>query len=255
MKLDDKTIVLTGATSGIGLATAHALAGRAGRLILHGIEETSPLAEGGNVAYFQADFSSLRAVTELAERIRATAGRVDVLVNNAARPGPELRTMSGDGHELTFQTNYLAAVALTQQLGTPDRVVNVSSATHLSATLHLDDVDLTHHRYAPEIAYAQSKLALVAETCRLAATLKDTGRTAVSVHPGIISTALLHAMFAIRGDTTEQAAATLVHVITRENDNGTYYDERSPAAPNPIALDPVFQQRLRELTQAAIGDR
>jgi NAD(P)-dependent dehydrogenase (short-subunit alcohol dehydrogenase family) len=252
MELAGKTVVLTGATSGIGLATAQRLAGRVGLLILHGIEPSSPLPPRNDVAYFRADFSSLEAVAGLASRIRGIARHIDILVNNAARPGPPHRTIASSGFELTFQTNYLATVALTRLLGEPERIVNVASATHLSATLDPDDVNLARHRYAPGTAYAQSKLALVTETCRLAGTLPETTRTAVSVHPGIVSTALLHAMFSIRGDDPQHAAGNLLHVIGEDYDNGTYYDESTPAAPNPAATAPAFQRALFELTETAL---
>jgi NAD(P)-dependent dehydrogenase (short-subunit alcohol dehydrogenase family) len=88
--------------------------------------------------------------------------------------GRELSRPSRDGNEITLQTNYLAAVALTESAldlmrqPRPSRIVNVASATHLSATLHLDDLNLERHPYSPVIAYSQSKLALVTYTCWLA---------------------------------------------------------------------------------------
>ncbi len=246
--------MLTGATSGIGLATARLLADRVGLLIVQGPEKAAEVRDRlpAGVVYLRADYSELAAVARLAGDMRAEAGAVDLLINNAARPGPPARTLTGDGHEITFQTNYLAPVLLTALLGEPPRVVNVASATHLSATLHLDDVDLARHRYAPDVAYAHSKLALVTETCRLAATLTPPA-AAVSMHPGIISTALLHAMFSIGGDSPARAAENLRYVATRDGDNGTYYDEREPADPNPQATDPRTQQRLYELTRAALS--
>jgi NAD(P)-dependent dehydrogenase (short-subunit alcohol dehydrogenase family) len=260
MDFSGKTIVLTGATSGIGLATARILAGQAGLLILHGPEDPrraqqilAQVRASGEVEYVQADYTELAAVAELARRIRATTDRVDLLINNAARAGAPARTMSPDGHEVTFQTNYLAPVALTTLLEQPTRVVNVVSSTHLSATLYLDDLDLSRHRYAPDIAYAHSKLALVTETCRMADTLEGSGVSAVSIHPGVIDTALLHAMFNVRGDTPEHAAANLIRVAQQQDDNGAYYDEQLPASPNPLAREPDIQRRLHELTTDAIA--
>jgi hypothetical protein len=90
---------------------------------------------------------------------------------------------------------------------------------------------------------AGKTVVLVTETCRLAATLTPPA-TAVSMHPGIISTALPHAMFSVGGDSPAHAAENLRYVATRDGDNGTYYDEREPAAPNPQATDPRTQQRL-----------
>jgi NAD(P)-dependent dehydrogenase (short-subunit alcohol dehydrogenase family) len=128
------------------------------------------------------------------------------------------------------------------------RIVNVASATHLSATLHLDDLGLARHSYSPSTAYAHSKLALVTYTCWLAKNLPSTSLEAVSMHPGVIATDLLHAMFSIGGDSAEYAAANLLEVASLSGDNGTYYDEREPASPNPIAQNPETQTRLHQLT-------
>lgn len=269
MEISSRTVVLTGATSGIGRATAAALAAEAGTLVVHGPERhddvrkmldefRSAMSPGASLIYLPADYSDLTNVVALAEGVRRETTHVDVLINNAGRPGAPRRTSTVDHHELTLQVNYLAPVLLTtlllDRIGArgPGRIVNVSSATHLSASLHLDDLDLARQAYTSAGAYAHSKLALVTETCRLAGTLRGSSTEAVSVHPGVIGTRLLHAMFAIGGDPPEQAADTLLEVIGRSGDNGTYYDERRPAQPNPLAERPEVQQRLYELTTAAL---
>lgn len=213
---------------------------------------------GGGVVYLQADYGELEAVGRLTEGIRSATDRIDVLINNAARPGAPARTLSRDGIELTLQTNYLAPVALTTtllELMPTGRIVNVASATHLSATLHLNDLELARHAYAPSTAYALSKLALVTYTCWLAKNLPNPSIEVVSMHPGVIATDLLHAMFSIGGDSVEYAAANLLEVASLSGDNGTYYDERVPAPPNPIAQDPETQTRLHQLTTNLLGRR
>jgi NAD(P)-dependent dehydrogenase (short-subunit alcohol dehydrogenase family) len=245
MDLSGATVVLTGATTGIGRATAVALAPRVRRLIVHGPDASTDVPT--DAAYLRADYGRLAEVVALARDVRSATDRVDLLVNNAARPGPPARTPSADGNEVTWQTNYLAPVALTTLLsGHVGRIVNVASATHLSASLHLD-------AYSPSGAYAHSKLALVTYTCWLADHLPPTATAAVSVHPGVIATDLLRAMFSIGGDRPERAAENLIDVATRDGDNGTYYDERTPAAPNPIALRRDAQERLHEQTVAALA--
>jgi short chain dehydrogenase len=202
------------ATSGIGQAAARALAPRAGRLLLHGPEPRGP-----------------RAPT---------------------------RTVTGDGNEQTLQVDYLAPVALTSlllhRLAGQDRarIVNVASATHLSATLDLDDLGL-RRGYSPVTAYAQAKLAVVTYTCWLAGHIPHPGVEAVSVHPGVIATGLLHAMFSIGGASPEGPGRTLVAVAGRSGDNGTYYDETRPADPNPLARDPAVQQRLLDVTRTRLA--
>lgn len=271
-RLTGATIVLTGATSGIGYATALALAPRAGRLILHGIEPEARVAErlasiravqgpGMVMNYHLADFGLLAEVRRLASTIAgAAAGRIDVLINNAGRPGLPRRTLTADGNEATLQTNYLAPVLLTAELlrqlgeGGVRRIVNIASATHLSAALELDDLNLERHRYGQTEAYARSKLALVIHSCRLAAHRPDAKLEVVSMHPGVIATPLLHAMFSIGGAQPESAARAIVHVAGRSGDNGTYYDEERPGRPNPLAHDAAVQDRLQAATEALLGD-
>ena len=124
MNLSGKTVVLTGATTGIGRAAALALADQPARLVIHGPQaarEVSGLTHllqaamqpGAELTYLHSDYSDLASVAQLAQDIRSSAGRIDVLINNAARPGAPARTLSSDGNEITLQTNYLAPVALT----------------------------------------------------------------------------------------------------------------------------------------------
>jgi NAD(P)-dependent dehydrogenase (short-subunit alcohol dehydrogenase family) len=264
MDLTGKSVLLTGATSGIGRATALALAPSAGVLLLHGPEPSAAVTElidevrlrlrpGGEVTYLQADYGDLVRVAQLAEQVVSRTDHLQLLINNAARPGPPARTMSSDGNELTLQVNYLAPIALTSLLREHmqghggARIVNISSATHLSATLRWDDLDLGTG-YSPTTAYAQSKLALVIYTCWLAGRLSPPDAEVVSMHPGVISTRLLHSMFPLGGDPPEDAADRVVAVACRSGDNGTYYDEAKPAEPNPLALDHGAQSRLHGLT-------
>jgi NAD(P)-dependent dehydrogenase (short-subunit alcohol dehydrogenase family) len=257
--------VLTGATSGIGQATALAIADRADHLILQGLEPERKVGDllhtvrtamrpGATLSYLTADFGDLDEVTGLVRMVRRATDRIDLLINNAARPGPPTRTLTADGNEITFQTNYLAPVALTHGLleplgnGPRPRIVNVASATHLSATLRLDDLTFARHAYSPSTVYAHAKLALVTYSCRLAEHRPTATLDVVSMHPGVISTPLLHAMFSIPGDRPEHAAANVIHVASLRGDNGTYYDERTPAAPNAQATDRSAQDDLYEVT-------
>jgi NAD(P)-dependent dehydrogenase (short-subunit alcohol dehydrogenase family) len=264
MNLTGKSVLLTGATSGIGRATALALAPSIGQLLLHGAESIDSvsglmhavrlrLQPGGEAAYLQADYGRLAGVTRLAEQVRSRTDHLHLLINNAARPGSPVRTLNVDGNELTFQVNYLAHVALTSLLREHmqghggARIVNVASATHLSVTFRWNDMDLASD-YSPTTAYARSKLALVTYTCWLADRLSAPEVEVVSMHPGVISTCLLHAMFAVDGDPPAVAADRLVAVASHTGDNGSYYDEAKPATPNPLALDTDVQSRLHELT-------
>ena len=265
MDLADRTVVVTGATDGIGRAVAERLAPRVGRLILHGPEPASDVTAllaslGPSVAYLSADFGELAAVARLGAEIRDAAPRVDVLVNNAGRPGSARRVVTADGNEATLQVNYLSTVALTTLLADRvGRVLNIASATHLSARLTLDDLDLAGGDYSPVTAYARSKLAIVTYSRWLAGRTPSLSPSfeVASMHPGVISTRLLAGMFTITGDPPALGAANVVHVAGLSGSvNGVYFDERRPADPNPLADDPRTQAALVERTRtrlAAVG--
>jgi NAD(P)-dependent dehydrogenase (short-subunit alcohol dehydrogenase family) len=253
------SVLLTGATSGIGEAAAHLLAVRTETLVVHGPEPEPDVHDlldrlrrhaTADVHYVRADFDSLDEVVALADRVRALVPRLDVLVNNAGRPGAPRRRLSRDGHEATLQTNYLAAVLLTELLlpALDDgRVVHVASATHEMAALELDDLDLERHPYSPVGAYARSKLGMVAHALWLAREQHDT--QVVSLSPGVISTGLLHAMFQIRGASAEHGARNVVDAATSPQvRSGQYLDDGTATAPSAVARDPAFQAGLHEVT-------
>jgi NAD(P)-dependent dehydrogenase (short-subunit alcohol dehydrogenase family) len=259
--LRDATVLLTGATAGIGRASAVRLAPRVGTLLVHGpqdaavvqplISELRELAARERVEYFEADYGDLGAVREMAAAVESASERLDVLINNAGRPGPPRRQVTADGNEVTLQTNFLAATVLTDSLlgfleaGEGGRIVNVASATHYSASLELGDLNLALHDYSGVRAYARSKLAMVAWTVWLAERLASRRVDALSLHPGVIGTELLHAMFGAGGAAPERAAANVVYAVEAGGDvNGAYFDETRRASPNPEALDPEVQSRL-----------
>jgi NAD(P)-dependent dehydrogenase (short-subunit alcohol dehydrogenase family) len=263
------TALLTGATHGIGAATACALCPLVDVVvILHGPEPESevtpwldrlrrsnPRAE---TVYVAADYSHLDDVGALVSAVQERVDRLDLLINNAGRPGPPGRTLSADGHELTLQTNYLAPVALTTALlaGLDDprvtRVINVASATHYSARLRLDDLELEHD-YSGVAAYAHSKLAIVTYTCWLARRLAGGPAEAASLHPGVIATGLLHAMFGAGGAPADDGARNIMRLVRQPRPvNGDYFDEDVRARPNPDATDVANQDRLVAATARAL---
>jgi NAD(P)-dependent dehydrogenase (short-subunit alcohol dehydrogenase family) len=264
-----KTIVITGATDGLGKGVATGLAPTEARLILHGrseekgqalIEELAPKATA-ELVWRRADFSSLDEVRDLTDEL-LDEDRIDVLVNNAGIGTAGPREESEDGYELTFQVNYLAPFLLTRQLlplierSAPSRIVNVSSAGQ--SPIDFDDVMLDRD-YSGAQAYAQSKLALVMFTFDLAEELEGSGVTANCLHPGtFMPTNMVRSAGIDPVTPLEDGVAATIRLISSpevEGINGHYFDGSQESAPQPQAEDPEARRRLRELSAELTGVR
>ena len=267
--IEEQTILVTGATDGLGRALARELAARGAQLLVHGRDESrgqDVLDEiGGDRARFlKADLSSLAEVRALAQRVTDSHARLDALVNNAgigtAAPGDGRRLESADGYELRFAVNYLASYLLTRLLldllerSAPARIVNVSSAGQ--APIDFDDVMLERH-YDGVQAYCQSKLAQVMFTLDLAEELRDRGVTATCLHPATyMPTKMVHAAGVDPVSSLEQGVqATLRLVTDRELDgvSGQYFNGNRPAEPHPQAHDSAARRELHELSDRLTG--
>ena len=266
---DQRTIVITGATDGLGKGLASELAPSGARLILHGrdpqkgealIEELEPKTTG-EIEFRLAHFRSLDEVRDLADDLQEEE-RIDVLVNNAGIGTSGPREESDDGYELTLQVNYLAPFLLTRRLlpliksTAPSRIVNVSSAGQ--APIDFDDVML-EEGYSGTQAYCQSKLALVMLTFDLAEELEGSGVTANCLHPGTYMPTNMVRNAGIDPVTPleDGVAATMRLIVSPEVDgiNGHYFDGTSESAPLPQAEDPEARRRLRELSEELTGLR
>jgi NAD(P)-dependent dehydrogenase (short-subunit alcohol dehydrogenase family) len=264
---EQRTIVITGATDGLGRGLAMELAPSGARLILHGrneekgqalLEELRPKASG-ELVWRRADLASLDQVRGLADSLNEE-DRLDVLVNNAGLGTAEDRQESVDGFELRFAVNYLAPFLLTRQLlpllqrSAPARIVNVSSAGQ--APIGFDDVML-ERGYSGVQAYCQSKLALVMFTFDLAEELEGSGVTANCLHPGTYMPTNMVREAGVRPVTPleEGVAATLRLIGSPEVEgiNGHYFDGTAESAPHPQAEDPDARRRLRELSAELTG--
>jgi NAD(P)-dependent dehydrogenase (short-subunit alcohol dehydrogenase family) len=198
-----KTCLVTGATHGVGLATARALAARGASVVLHGRDpaRTRALADslaretGAAVRPVHADFARLADVRSLAAELDASLPRLEVLVNNAGMLSTR-RARSADGYELTFAVNHLAPFLLTNlllpalQRAGAARIVIVSSAAHARA--RLDFADLMNEDVAPGLggAYARSKLANLLFMRALAERLGGGAVTVNALHPGVVASHL-----------------------------------------------------------------
>ncbi|MEU3482145.1 oxidoreductase [Streptomyces sp. NPDC033754] len=201
-----RVFVVTGATSGLGLATTRAITRRGGRVILavrdeaRGREVVEELVSRGMAPDLfdvrRLDLADLDSVRAFATRLRAEHPRLDVLVNNAGVMAPP-RTLSAQGHELQFATNHLGHFALTGLLldllaaGRDPRVVTVSSINHRQGSLRFDDLN-GERGYAPMAFYNQSKLANAVFGRELHLRLTGAGSPVRSVlaHPGYTATKL-----------------------------------------------------------------
>ena len=201
-RAEGAVVLITGAASGIGLASAqgfarlgatvHALARDHGRAA-EAAERIADAVSGADVRPASCDLSSLGAIRAFAQEFAAREPRLDLLVNNAGVM-PDERTRSADGHELMFATHVLAPLALTSLLAplleqsAPARVINVSSGGMYGQSLPAGDWQSEHDSYSPKKFYARTKREEVVVTELLAETLRDRGIEVHSMHPGWVDT-------------------------------------------------------------------
>ncbi|MDV9177062.1 SDR family NAD(P)-dependent oxidoreductase [Streptomyces sp. W16] len=264
----DQTILLTGATDGMGRELARELAAQGASLILHGRSATKGAellaelrASTGNerLSYELADFSSLEDIRKLADRILSTHDRLDALVNNAGIGVELVRHESQDGLELTFQVDYLAAYMLSCRLApllvrsAPARIVNVSSAGQ--APIDFRDVMLERHWDGVQ-AYCQAKLAQISLTLDLAERLRDTGVTANALHPAsYMPTKMVVNLFTPQSTVAEGVHSTLRLITDPALDDvtGTYFNRTQRARAGAQAYDAKARAQLRALSESLTG--
>jgi len=274
-----KTCIVTGATSGIGRATAVALAARGSRL---GIVARDPgraretvaairAAGGDEPLVFLGDLASQREIRRVASEILDRCPRIDVLVNNAGIVNLH-RTTTVDGHESVFAVNHLAYWSLTLLLldrlreSAPSRIVNVSSDAHkLVDGIAFDDPGFARGWSTMKV-YGHSKLANILFTRELARRLEGTDVTATCLHPGAVATGLgknngrvarfLIAMLRPFFRTPESGAETSIHLASSpavEGRSGGYFASCRERSPSAAARDDVAARRLWELSTRLTG--
>jgi NAD(P)-dependent dehydrogenase (short-subunit alcohol dehydrogenase family) len=268
---DQRTILVTGSTDGLGLACATELAAEGATVLLHGRDEQrlnaaresiAARSENASLGAYLADLSSLAEVRRLADQVLSEQPRLDVLLNNAgvALPGTE-RQLSRDGYELTFAVNYLSHFLLTTLLlpllenSAPARIVNVASVGQ--RPIDFDDVML-EHGYEPIRAYCQSKLAQIMFTFELIEHVSS-GVTVNALHPAtLMDTKMVRDTFgSVMSSVEEGRDATLRLVSSRELDGvtGLYFDGRRESTADQQAYDEEARRRLWELSESLCGLR
>jgi NAD(P)-dependent dehydrogenase (short-subunit alcohol dehydrogenase family) len=259
-----KTILVTGATSGLGRGVAHELAERGHTVLVHGRDRGKVddlVAELGSSARgYVADLASLEEVRRLADEVTRNEERVDVLVNNAG-VAKAARQESADGIELTFAVNYLAGFLLTGRLlpllerSAPARIVNVASIGQ--APIDWGD-PLLEQRYDGFRAYAQSKLAQIAFTFELAARLDGSGVTVTALHPAtLMDTGMVRETFGRAMSTVDDGVGPVVRLAVGddvEGVSGRYFDQTREARPEAQADDAAERARLWDFGAELAGE-
>jgi NAD(P)-dependent dehydrogenase (short-subunit alcohol dehydrogenase family) len=263
-------IIVTGGSSGIGEATASAMAAAGHQVVIacRTLRKARDAAASmpGDVEVRELDLADLASVHKFAD----TVDYLDVLVNNAGVLGLPL-TRTADGFEAHMGTNHLGHFALTCLLGDRirDRVVVVASTNYVTARIHFDDPNYHHRRYHPWSAYGESKLANLLFVRELVAR----GKTAYASDPGMTATAITRDGPAVLqwagrvlapriGQPPSDGARSTIQAITTTQPNGTYLAPRGPlhqwGAPKPTSLrdkarDASSARRLWELSVELTG--
>jgi NAD(P)-dependent dehydrogenase (short-subunit alcohol dehydrogenase family) len=274
-----KTVLVTGATNGIGLVTARELArmGAQVTIVSRNADKCAAVAEAiktetdNPVEFIAADLSTLAGIMQTAAGFKQRHTRLHVLVNNAGGFFNK-RFVTPDGLEMTFALNHLNYFLLTNLLldvlktSAPARVVNVASGTHTGAKLDFDNLQ-GEKRFAGFRAYGQSKLANVLFTYELARRLEETGVTVNALHPGYVDTGIsLNNGFFFRvfaklsarlfGRKPEEGAQTSLYLAASpevEGVTGKYFTNCKPIQSSPESYDKAAAEKLWQVSLELTG--
>jgi NAD(P)-dependent dehydrogenase (short-subunit alcohol dehydrogenase family) len=268
----DRTVVITGASSGVGLAAAEQLAAQGDHVVVIGrnperlaaaVAKVRQAGSGRDPGQFRADFESLAQVRDLAAHQLDTYPKIDVLANNAGGMVGQYRS-TADGFEATVQGNHLGPFLLTNLLHerlAGGRIVNTASDAHRSGRPDPDDFTGDAGRYKGFRAYGGAKAANILFAA--VAARRWPGITSVSFHPGVVRTNFgdgtltrLFYRFAPFLVTPEKAGALLVWLATAPKEdlvNGGYYVGHDVKKPASYAADAAAAARLWAASETAVG--
>jgi retinol dehydrogenase 12 len=264
-ELSGRTFLVTGANTGIGLATATDLARRGGRVYLAcrsrqkgeaAASEVAAAAGSDEVRFLLLDLADLASVKACAQAFLAREEPLHVLINNAGIGGTP--GLTSDGFELVFGVNHLGHFALTMSLldcltASRARVVNVASDAHYQAKgIHFDRLERRTRGITGMPEYAVSKLCNVLFSQELARRVDGTGVTSYALHPGVVASdiwrrvpGLVRPLVTRRMLTVEQGALTSLHCATapqEELKSGAYYADCAEKPPSPVATSELAEQ-------------
>ncbi|MFX0043250.1 MAG: SDR family oxidoreductase [Candidatus Hodarchaeota archaeon] len=264
---EDKIILITGSTDGIGYQTAMELATSGYHVIVHGRnQEKAQLAmkdiekqiDNRNMSFVYADLGSFIQIKEMVSDIYDRFNRLDVLINNAGVYRSK-RSITPEGLEETFAVNYVAPFLLTNHLidllkkGKSSRIINVASRVH-SNKFDFNNLQF-ESGYTGVKAYAKSKTALILFTYLLADKLKNTNITVNCLHPGVIRTKLLRSASMSYGAPRSEGAKTLIFAATApelENVSGKYFVNNRFEPSKDITYDKDIQKKLWKKTKEIV---
>ena len=275
-----KTVLVTGATSGIGLESSVELARRGARVVMVGRDagrteaahaDVAARSGSSEVSTLLCDFSSQAAIRALAQSFRERHAALHVLVNNAGGVNKK-RRLTADGIEATFAVNHLGYFLLTNLLldllvnSAPARVVTVASAGHRRGSLNFQDLGF-EKGYGVMRAYARSKLANVLFANELARRLAGTGVTSNSLHPGVVATniwsgapwwakPIIAVLFRPFFTSAENGGLRIVQLAADpelEGVTGRYFEDGEEIDPAPLARDEPLARRLWDVSAALAG--
>ncbi len=271
-----QTVVITGASSGIGAAAARQLHDFGAKVVVVGRspDRTRAVAASIGADYFLADFTRLSDVQALGQSLLDRCPRIDVLMNNAGALMGWSRSITEDGHERSFQVNYLAPFLLTSLLmprliESQARIINTSSTANNFARLSLKNLE-SQRGYVAFFAYCATKLMNIMHVKELQRRYGDQGIRAVAFHPGLVAThwaregcdlvALFYNSFLRYALLTpEQGADTMIWLAstTPEIDwlPGGYYANRLLSGYNPQAANPDLARKLWDISAAMIREK
>ena len=265
--MQGKTVVITGATAGIGAVAAETLARQGARIVFtardpaksHATLARLKSAGGGAHDWVLADLTTLAGMKAAGAALAVKAGRIDVLANNAGAIFDH-RQVTADGLEMTFAVNHMAYFVITEvlrpNLGPRARIVSTASTAHTFGRLDFSDLQ-SAKSYSAMRAYGTSKLCNILWTCELSRRLANTGVTANCFHPGAVNTSFGHNTTGLLSAvmlflqrfmlTPEQGADTLIWLASAreiEGRTGGYWTKRKLTQPSAAARDPDNVARL-----------